>query len=59
MFDHRLPRLSDGFHHKTLTLGLIASLAFVALSQNNLYAQGSVVSKVTAWAKGHGKPPAP
>jgi hypothetical protein len=57
MVVHRLPNLSESFHPKSLTLGLIASLAFVGLSQNSLHAQGGVVSKVTAWAKGHGKPP--
>ncbi|MFM7975225.1 MAG: hypothetical protein ACKO8U_09155, partial [Pirellula sp.] len=34
------------------------SLIALGLSPSTLYAQGGVVSKVTAWAKGHGKPPA-
>ena len=58
MVERPLHSFSNIVFRKRCMLGFLVSIAFVGVSHNTLYAQGSVVSKVTAWAKGHGKPPA-
>jgi hypothetical protein len=58
MVERPLHSFSNIVFRKRCILSFLALLAIFGISQNTLYAQGGVVSKVTAWAKGHGKPPA-
>ena len=57
MFARLTPGSLKAFSIKIGFLSFVSLIA-IELSHNTLYAQGGVVSKVTAWAKGHGKPPA-